>query len=121
MATQDGVEPRPDDERHGWAEARFGASGLVSVDDKMRFGPSIADALGTGFKWLDLVTAGRYASVAGESDRLATLGVGPEIALRKRLVPGATLRFAVTPQYVFAWGRDNHARYGAEGAAQLFF
>ncbi|MGZ6060880.1 MAG: hypothetical protein ACXWVM_00720 [Polyangiales bacterium] len=122
VATQDAVDPRPDDDRHGWAEARLGAGGLSSFDDsQMRFGPSIAGAFGTGFKWLDLGVAGRYASVAGPADRLTTFAVGPEVALRKRLGTGATLRLGLTPQYVFAWGLDSHARYGAEGTAQLFF
>jgi hypothetical protein len=121
VATEDLPPPRADDERHGWAEARLGATGLSGPSDGMRFGPSFAGALGTGFKWLDLGVAGRYASVSGDAERLATFGLGPEIALRKRIVTGATFRLAVTPQYVWAFGPHAHARYGAEAAAQLFF
>jgi len=123
VATQeDAVEPRADEDRHGWAEARLGAGGLSSeADNQLRFGPSFAAAVGTGFKWLDLGVAGRYASAAGPGDRVTTFGIVPEVALRKKLGEGATLRFALTPQYVFAWGLDTHARYGAEGSVQLLF
>jgi hypothetical protein len=117
--------PRADDDRHGWAEARLGAAGASSLDPAgggdMRFGPSFAGALGTGFKWLDLGVAGRFASYAGSVDRISMLGIGPEVALRKRLGEGATLRLGIISQYVFAWGYDAHARYGAEANAQLFF
>jgi hypothetical protein len=121
-SAQDVGSPPADDIRHGWFETRFGGAGFSTVDDgQMRFGPSVQAAVGTGFRWLDLGVTGRYESMPTNNGRLTLWGFGPELGLRKRLAPGATFRLAFAPQYMFAVGHDDHARYGADAMAQLLF
>lgn len=121
---QDGVLPPnpPAQTTHTFVEGRLGAVGLQPLGlrdgGRLHYGPAFEIGAGIGFRWLDLGLVGRYG-FAGTSSYTA---FGPEVALRKSLGDGATLRVGVIPLYAIAWDdRGAHRRIGADAIAQLLF
>lgn len=119
----DGPPPRPEPLTltHTYLEGRLGAIGQ-SGNEPMRFGGAIEGSAGIGFRWLDLGLTARYGAIPGSDQRLSYLGFGPEIAVRKALGEGATLRLGVVPMYALAWDAEGASRrIGADALAQLLF
>jgi len=123
----DGPPPRePLTLTHTYLEGRLGAIGHSPVSardgDPMRFGGAIEGSAGIGFRWLDLGLTARYGTVPGSESRLSYVGFGPELAVRKALGDGATLRLGVVPMYAIAWDSQGASRrIGADALAQLLF
>jgi hypothetical protein len=129
-AQSDGTEPPPPREplttTHTFVEARIGAAGMQPLGTHdggvLRYGPAFELGAGIGFKWLDLGLAGRYGTVPVNDARISYAAIGPEIAVRKSLGFGATLRLGVVPLYAVAWDQNGaHSRMGADALAQLLF
>ena len=107
---------------HTFVEGRLGVVGLQPLGERdggaLRYGPAFELGAGIGFRWLDLGLVGRYGIGAGGT----YTAFGPEVALRKSLGEGATLRVGVIPLYAIAWdARGAHSRVGADAIAQLLF
>ena len=107
---------------HTYVEARLGAVGLQPLGTResgaLRYGPAFELGAGIGFRFLDLGLVGRYGTAAGQS----YAAVGPELALRKSLGDGATLRIGIIPLYAVAWEANGaHSRIGADAIAQFLF
>jgi hypothetical protein len=111
---------------HTFVEGRLGAVGLQPLGTRdegaLRYGPTFELGAGIGFRFLDIGLAARYGSVPSADTRTSYAAIGPELALRKSLGAGATLRFGVIPLYAVAWDtRGAHSRIGADALAQLLF
>jgi hypothetical protein len=129
-AQYDGSEPLPPVEpktlTHTFIEGRIGAAGMQPLGTRdggvLRYGPAFELGAGLGFKWLDLGLAGRYGTVPVNDSRISYAAFGPEIAVRKSLGYGATLRLGIVPLYAVAWdGNGAHSRMGADALAQILF
>lgn len=114
-------EPKPAT-THTYVEGRLGAVGLQPLGTResgaLRYGPAFELGAGIGFRFLDFGLVGRFGTAAGQS----YTAVGPEIAVRKSLGDGATLRLGLIPLYAVAWdGNGAHSRVGADAIAQFLF
>jgi hypothetical protein len=106
---------------HTYIEGRIGAVGFQPLGTRehgaLQYGPAFELGAGIGFRWLDLGLVGRYGTIG-----TSYAAVGPEIAVRKSLGDGATLRFGVIPLYAVAWDSSSaHSRIGADAVAQFLF
>jgi hypothetical protein len=111
---------------HTFVEARIGAAGMQPLGTHdggvLRYGPAFELGAGIGFKWLDVGLAGRYGTVPVNDARISYAAFGPELAVRKSLGDGATLRLGIVPLYAVAWDQNGtHSRIGADALAQLLF
>jgi hypothetical protein len=114
---------------HTYLEGRLGAIAQsplgVRDDEPMRFGGAFEGSAGIGFRWLDLGLTARYGTIPSTpstESRLSYVGFGPEIAARKALGDGATLRVGLVPMYAIAWDSQGASRrIGVDALAQLLF
>lgn len=105
---------------HTYLEGRLGVIGQSA--GQMHYGGAVEGSAGIGFRWLDLGLTARYGTLPGADARLSYLGFGPEIAVRKSLGDGATLRLGIAPMYALAWDAAGASRrVGADALAQLLF
>ncbi|MBI2393483.1 MAG: hypothetical protein HYV09_28135 [Deltaproteobacteria bacterium] len=125
--TVDGPPPEPLTTTHTYLEGRLGAVGQSPLgthdSGAMRYGAAVEGSAGLGFRWLDLGLTARYGSVPSEREsRLSYVAFGPEVAVRKALGGGTTLRLGVVPMYAIAWDAEGASRrVGADAIAQLLF
>jgi hypothetical protein len=118
--------PEPKTTTHTFIEGRIGAAGMQPLGTHdggvLRYGPAFELGAGIGFKWLDVGLAGRYGTVPVNDARMSYAAFGPEIAVRKSLGSGATLRLGIVPLYAIAWDASGaHSRMGADALAQILF
>lgn len=111
---------------HTYLEGRLGAIGQSALGardgEPMRFGGAVEGSAGIGFRWLDLGLTARYGTVPSGDARMSYVAFGPEIAVRKALGDGATLRLGLVPMYAIAWDAAGASRrVGADALAQLLF